>query len=89
MMTRRLDDLQEEYERFADLAKQHFDVAHFYFKIVREQLSLMNEIEGAIDSDLTIQDLFKNINVHLLKTEKYMKKAVRNLGTEFVSDIEQ
>lgn len=88
-MVGHFDDLQEEYERFADLAKQHFDVSQFYFEIVREQLSLMNEIEGAIDSDLTIQNLFENINVHLLKTEKYMKKAVRNLRTEFISDEDQ
>lgn len=89
MMTKHIDDLHEEYERFTVLAKEHFDVAQFYFEIVREHLSLMEEIEGTIDSDLKIQDVFKNINGHLLKTEKYMKKALRNLGTEFIADEDQ
>lgn len=46
----------------------------------------MNDVEGAINSELTVQYLFHNLNKQLLKTEKYMKKAVRNLGTEFISD---
>lgn len=85
-MARNIDDLQEEYERFAVFARQHFEVVEFYLEIVREQIVLMMDVEGAISSELTVQYLFHNLNKQLLKTEKYMKKAVRNLGTEFISD---
>ncbi|WP_342558608.1 hypothetical protein [Metasolibacillus sp. FSL K6-0083] len=83
-MPRNIDDLQEEYERYTALAKQHFEVADFYLSIVRDQLHQMNEYFDGLDSAFTIQDIFNNINNHLLETQKYMQDATNNMRIEFL-----
>lgn len=85
-MPRNIDDLQEEYERYTELAKQHFEVADFYLSIVRDQLHQMNEYFDGLDSAFTIEDVFKNVNSHLLETQKYMQDAANNMGTEFFEE---
>lgn len=51
---------------------------------MRDQLHPMNEYFDGLDSAFKIQDIFNNINNHLLETQKYMQDATNNMEIEFL-----